>query len=119
MTITRIPSSAAGRSRGSTYGDLVFAVATAPGDTGSITEQTRETLAALDAALAEGGTDKRRILQATVYIADMDDKAAMDRVWGEWIGPDPAHWPQRACVGTALAGGTLVEIVLIAARGGA
>jgi hypothetical protein len=40
----------------------------------------------------------------------------MDVVWVEWIGFDKSHWPQRACVGAALEGKTLVEIVLLATK---
>jgi len=36
--------------------------------------------------------------------------------WVEWAGDDPQGWAQRACVGTKLAPGHLVEIVVIAAR---
>jgi hypothetical protein len=45
----------------------------------------------------------------------MNTKARFDAVWNPWIGPDPAHWPQRACVGATLAGKCLVEIILLAA----
>jgi enamine deaminase RidA (YjgF/YER057c/UK114 family) len=38
----------------------------------------------------------------------------MDEVWVAWI-PDGA-WPQRACVEVGLSPGTLVEIVVVAAR---
>ena len=76
--------------------------------------QTAQTLAALDRNLADAGTDKSRILAATVYIVDIDEKDEMDAVWCEWIGP-AENWPQRACVCTGLAGDTLVEITLVAA----
>ena len=46
----------------------------------------------------------------------MATKPEMDEVWNAWIGPNPDHWPQRACVGAALADGCLVEIILLAAK---
>ena len=46
----------------------------------------------------------------------MATKPEMDEVWNAWIGPNPDHWPQRACVGAALAEGSLVEIILLAAK---
>ena len=39
----------------------------------------------------------------------------MDRAWLDWIGDDPAHWPQRACVEAPLYRYTMVEFVVIAA----
>ena len=112
--IRRVAGDAAGRSRATAYDGLVWAVATARGRT--IADQTRQALADIDGALAACGTDKTRLLTATVYLTEMANKAEMDRVWNAWIGPDPAHWPQRACVGAALAGDTLVEIVVTAAQ---
>jgi hypothetical protein len=50
-----------------------------------------------------------------VFLSDMSTKARFDAVWNPWIGPDPAHWPQRACVGAVLAGKCQVEIILLAA----
>ena len=41
-------------------------------------------------------------------------KAEMDAVWCDWMPDD--GWPCRACVGTDLAPGDLVEIKLTAAR---
>jgi enamine deaminase RidA (YjgF/YER057c/UK114 family) len=45
----------------------------------------------------------------------MAHKAEMDRAWGEWVAP--ANAPQRACLGVALEGNTLVEIAVTAAAG--
>ena len=114
MTIERIQGSAKGRARATRYGGLVYAVATDPESAPGIAAQTRNTLALLEKNLVDGGSDKTRIVQATVYLTDMNNKDAMDEVWCEWIG-GPENWPQRACVGTGLAGKTLVEIVAVAA----
>jgi len=73
-------------------------------------------LARIDEILAKAGTNKSRILNATVYVSVMDKKDEMDVAWVEWAGDDPQGWAQRACVGTKLAPGHLVEIVVIAAR---
>ncbi len=114
MTITRIAGVYQGRSRAVQHNGIVYAVATDQSNADGIAEQTRRTLAALDKNLADAGSDKTRLLQATVYLADMSTKAEMDAVWCEWIG-EQQNWPQRACVGTDLAGATLVEIVVTAA----
>jgi enamine deaminase RidA (YjgF/YER057c/UK114 family) len=115
MNIQRFPGSAAGRSRAVAFDNLVFTVATATGSP-SLQEQTRQVLARIDQNLADAGTDKTRLLSATVYLADISRKAEMDEVWNEWIGPE--NWPQRACVQAGLAPGVLVEITVIAARRG-
>jgi enamine deaminase RidA (YjgF/YER057c/UK114 family) len=114
MDILRIPGGAQGRSRAVAFGPLVWAVAVSPDKGGDIATQTRATLAVIDQALADAGTNKGHLLQATIYITDMNAKAAMDAVWNAWVAPD--GWPQRACVQAGLSPGTLVEIAVVAAR---
>jgi len=113
MTIDRIPGAAKGRSPAVRHNGTVHAVATATSSSPSVAEQTRLTLAALDRNLTAAGSDKTRLVQATVYLRDMSKKAEMDDIWCAWIG-GPENWPQRACVGTELAGDDLVEIVVVA-----
>ena len=117
MSIERLAGVARGRSRASIYEGRVYTVATAPDTSQDLAGQTAQTLAALDQHLADAGTDKSRILTATVYVVDIDKKEAMDAVWCDWIGP-AENWPQRAGVCTGLAGDTLVEITLVAALPG-
>lgn len=113
MNIQRFPGNATGRSRAVTFDKLVFTVATAAGST-SLKEQTRLVLERIDQNLRDAGSDKTRLLSATVYLADIGKKAELDEVWNAWIGPD--HWPQRACVQAGLSTGVLVGITVIAAR---
>jgi len=81
----------------------------------SVADQTREILQRIDELLAEAGTDKSKVLQATVWLADIDDYAEMNVVWDAWVMPGQA--PARACVGASLAGPAYaVEIRVIAAR---
>jgi len=114
MAIRRLASGAQGRSRAVIHDGCVFTVATAPDSSEGMAGQTAQTLAALDRNLADAGTDKTRILSATVYVTDIKQKDEMDEVWVEWIG-SADNWPQRACVQTGLAGNTLVEITIVAA----
>jgi len=111
--IVRLPGAGHPRSRVVIHAGLVFTVATAPMKTESLYDQTKQALVFLDESLARAGTNKSRIMQATVYITDMSRKAEMNRAWEEWV--DFAQPPQRACVGVALEGSDLVEIVVIAA----
>src|SRR5215470_2247083 len=112
--ITRYPGTVPTRSRAVAHAGLIHAVHTAPTKSASLYEQTRDALAAIDRTLAEAGSNKSRILSATVYITDMGRKPEMNRAWDEWV--DRANPPQRATIGVALEDGDLVEIVVIAAQ---
>ena len=113
MAIERWAGSAVGRSRIVRHAGVVYTVATAREKAGSVGAQTADALQVIDANLAEAGTDKSKLLSATVYITDMAHKPAMDAAWRAWVAPDGA--PQRACVAVALEGADLVEIVVTAA----
>ena len=114
--ILRIPSAAAGRSRAVAFGDFVWAVAVSPDNQPDMAAQTQKALAVIEKALVDAGSGKDRILTATVYITDMNLKAAMDSAWNAWIPPDAG--PQRACIEVGLAPGNMVEIVVLAGRKG-
>lgn len=62
---------------------------------GDIASQTREALDNVDKMLALAGTDKSRILSATIWIRDMADFAGMNTVWDAWV--DPENPPARCC----------------------
>ncbi len=111
--IKRIPGAVATRSRAVVHDGIVYTVATSPDKSPSLYEQTRGALAAIDKNLADAGTNKSRILRATVYITDMSQKGEMNRAWDEWV--DPANPPQRACIGVVLDGKDLVEVLVTAA----
>ena len=61
--------------------------------------QTRQILAALDRLLAEAGTDKTRILSATIYLASIGTFGQMNSVWDTWV--PQGHTPVRATVSRA------------------
>jgi enamine deaminase RidA (YjgF/YER057c/UK114 family) len=81
----------------------------------SVGEQTREILATVDRLLVEAGSDRTRILSATIYLADIGSFAEMNAEWDAWI---PAgHAPARATVEAKLAAPAYtVEIACIAAK---
>ena len=114
MTIRRYPGKAVGRSESVEHDGIVYTAVIAPYLSADFRDQTRQALEQLDANLTEAGTDRTRLLSATVYITDISKKPILNEVWDDWIGPD--HWPQRACVEVGLEGDTLVEIVAIAAK---
>ena len=95
-------------------GTVYLAGQVAPDGTADIRGQTRQVLAAIDALLARAGTDKRRVLRAQIYLADIADFAAMNAVWEEWVVA--GHTPPRATVQARLAKPAWkVEIVVTAA----
>jgi enamine deaminase RidA (YjgF/YER057c/UK114 family) len=82
--------------------------------TADITGQTQQVLAQIDDLLFEAGTDKSKILSATIYLPDMGDFAAMNAVWEKWVVP--GQTPARATVEAKLAApGLRVEIQVVAA----
>jgi enamine deaminase RidA (YjgF/YER057c/UK114 family) len=77
--------------------------------------QTEQILAKIDNRLASCRTDKSKLLMATIYLTNMDDKSGMNEAWTAWLGD--LERPARACVGTTLGSAdTLVEIVVSAAK---
>jgi enamine deaminase RidA (YjgF/YER057c/UK114 family) len=80
-----------------------------------VESQTRDVLRQIDALLAEAGTDKSKLLTATIYLAEIGTFAAMNKAWDAWV--DPANAPARATVEAQLAAPEyLVEIQVVAAR---
>jgi enamine deaminase RidA (YjgF/YER057c/UK114 family) len=76
--------------------------------------QTQQVLAAIDELLRRAGTDKSKILMATIYLANISDFAAMNAAWDAWVVA--GHTPPRATVEARLARPTIrVEIVVTAA----
>jgi enamine deaminase RidA (YjgF/YER057c/UK114 family) len=77
--------------------------------------QTRQILDTIDRLLAEAGTDRTRILTATIYLADIGTFADMNLIWDAWVSRE--HAPARATVEARLAAPAYkVEIQVIAAR---
>ena len=102
-------------SEATVHGGIVYLAGQVAEDTSADAEgQTREVLAAIDALLAQAGSDKRRLLRAQIYLADIADFDAMNRAWDAWVVPGEA--PARATVQAPLARpGWKVEIVVTAA----
>ena len=84
----------------------------APGE--SVTAQTQAIVKNIDDLLARCGSVKTKILQATIWLASMDDFAEMNAVWDAWA---PAgHTPARAAGESKLATPDYkVEIIIVAA----
>jgi enamine deaminase RidA (YjgF/YER057c/UK114 family) len=81
----------------------------------SVTQQTHEVLSIIDGHLAKAGSDKSKLLTATIYLTDMKTFAEMNAVWDGWVSA--GNTPARATVEVKLAGPQYnVEIMVTAAR---
>ncbi len=84
------------------------------GEGDTIADQTKTCLARIDALLEKAGSSRDRILQAIVWLSDMDDFKEMNAAWDSWV-PE-GHAPARACGEAKLARDDLrVEIIVTAA----
>lgn len=114
MTIHRIEPGPR-MSQAVVHGNTVYLAGQVGAPGKSVAEQTGEVLASIDRLLKEAGTDKSKLLQATIWLADMADFAEMNKVWDAWV--DPANPPARATGESRLAAPEYkVEIIVVAAR---
>ena len=81
----------------------------------SVTRQTQEVLSVIDSHLAKAGSDKSKLLTATIYLTDMKTFPEMNAVWDGWVSA--GNTPARATVEARLAAPQYsVEIMVTAAR---
>lgn len=79
---------------------------------GDVKEQTRQVFQNLEAVLAAAGASLETVVKATVFIANMNDFAAVNEVYGEYFS---THKPARSCVEVSrLPKDALVEIEVVA-----
>jgi enamine deaminase RidA (YjgF/YER057c/UK114 family) len=97
------------------HGNTVYLAGQVADDpTADVTGQTVQVLAAIDRLLAAAGTDKTRILSATIYLADIATFGQMNAAWDAWV--PQGHTPARATVEARLAAPQYkVEIQVLAA----
>jgi len=80
----------------------------------SVAEQTQEIVGIIDSLLAEAGSDKTKILSATIYLSEITTFQEMNSVWDKWVVL--GHTPARATVEARLVTPDYkVEIAVIAA----
>ena len=96
------------------HGDTVYLAGQVGQPTGNVASQTKDILAAIDELLAKAGSDKTKILQAIIWLADMSTFAEMNAEWDKWV--PQGNTPARATGEAKLAGPEyLVEIIITAA----
>jgi enamine deaminase RidA (YjgF/YER057c/UK114 family) len=81
----------------------------------SVAEQTKEILGKIDGLLKQGGTDKSKLLQATIWLQDIRVVDEFNKVWDAWAVA--GQTPARACIEALLQGPEKkIEIQVTAAR---
>ncbi|MDZ7278231.1 RidA family protein [Pantoea eucrina] len=114
MTITRIDP-APRMSEAVVHNDTIYYTSVPENLEDDAEAQTANALAVIDALLARVGSDKSKILDATIFLVDKADFPAMNRAWDAWVSPD--HAPVRCTVQAGLMHPQYkVEIKIIAAR---
>ncbi len=97
-----------------TSGQIPIDPATGSFIEGGIKEQTHQSLSNVQAILSEAGLSMSNVIKTTVFMADMNDFAAMNEVYAEFF-TEP--YPARSAVAVkTLPKGALVEIEVIAAK---
>jgi 2-iminobutanoate/2-iminopropanoate deaminase len=104
-------------------GGFVFASGQIPTDpltgqfvAGGIREQTEQVLRNVSKVLEAAGSGLSRVVKTTVFLADMDDFAAMNEVYGSFFKENP---PARSTVqAVRLPRDARVEIDVVALAGG-
>lgn len=80
----------------------------------TIEEQTEQVMKNIQAVLAQAGVSFDRVIKTTCFLADMNDFAAFNGVYGKYFSENP---PARSCVQVAaLPKGARVEVEVIAVR---
>ena len=99
------------------HGDTVYlAGLTAAKTVGqSLAEQSAEILSLIDGFLAKAGSDKSKLITATIWLSDIRTVAEFNQVWDAWV--IPGQTPARACIEALLQGADKkIEIQVTAAR---
>ncbi len=120
ISTTKAPGAIGPYSQAIETGNMVFASGQIPIDpaTGNIpegiTEQTRQSLANVAAILDAAGLTLANVVKTTVFLADMNDFAAMNEVYADAFA---APYPARSAVAVkTLPKNVLVEIEVLAIR---
>ncbi len=96
-----------------TSGQIAIIPETGEMEQGSIEAQADRVMKNLSAVLAEYGAGFENVIKTTCFLADIDDFAVFNEVYGRYFSN---HKPARSCVAVkALPKGALCEVEIIAA----
>ena len=94
-----------------TSGQIAINPASGNVEAEGIEAQTEQVCKNLSAVLTAAGSDLSKVIKTTCFLADMNDFAAFNAVYGKYFSGKPA----RSCVAAkALPKGVLVEVEAIA-----
>jgi enamine deaminase RidA (YjgF/YER057c/UK114 family) len=95
---------------------FVFTGGVVPEDlTQDMKGQAGQVLKEIDRLLAICGTNKSKIVSATIWVTDIRNREALNEAWKAWV--DGNNLPARACVEAKLADPRLLlEIMVVAAK---
>ena len=118
VATTKAPAAIGPYAQANVLGNLVFTSGQIPLDPatgvlveGGIVEQAEQIMKNLDAVLKEAGSGFEYAIKTTCFLADMNDFAAFNEVYGKYFVSKPA----RSCVAVkALPKGALAEVEVIA-----
>ena len=98
------------------HGDTVYlAGLTADDQSQDAKGQAAQILSKIDKLLATCGSNKSKVLTATIWVNDIRHRPLMNESWNAWTGGQ--NLPARACVESKMADpNCLVEIQVVAAR---
>jgi len=96
------------------HNGTVYLAGIVSGDATDVKGQAAGVLKKIDELLKAAGTDKSKLLSATIYLTDIKTWAEMNTVWDAWVSP--GNTPARATVQAQLADPKyLIEIMVVAA----
>ena len=104
-------------------GDLVFLAGQIGKDpatgrlvAGGVEAETRQAMDNLGAVLQEAGLGYEDVVKASVFLTDVDDFAAMNRIYASYFSADGAPPARTTVQVAAIPTGALIEIDFIALR---
>lgn len=98
-----------------TSGQVALDPATGALVAGDVAKQTTRVIENLKAVLAAAGAELAQVVKTTVFLKNMGDFAAMNKVYGRYFAPEGVIAPARSTVEVArLPKDALVEIEIIA-----
>ena len=120
ISTDKVPAAIGPYSQGIVMDNIVFTSGQIPIDPQdgqikgeTIEEQTEQVMKNIQAILAEAGTDMSRAVKTTCFLADMDDFAKFNEIYGKYFTTKPA----RSCVAVkTLPKNVLCEVEVIAAK---
>jgi len=95
------------------HGGVARWVEVAENLSGDARNQIAQVLRQIDATLVQIGSDKSRLLEILILLADLNDAPILNELWDAWVlRGDP---PIRACIQAGLGQGCRVEMIITAA----